>query len=613
MSVSIWSLLYANTMKWCRIIAVFAVVVVTSCHGPQKRPSSLLSENEVLVPITDAKIRLRGFIAGGSYSENQNEAIKGANSACSKVFTLLYHTLDHYRMNDTDPNKCGKPFNENPFEDNGFLYVYRPEALYTIDPGDVIVEQNGPNIVGDIAPYHSLWQAFESFNEKCFKQIESLKEEFGSAMIAATCGDGKILKTMTYSPDHHAELPNLQVMSQMKIFKRKGYLPQRPDIIALQENRLFSLPDLAQAIASVGPNSTEAIISTFAGSVTKVDLKNGKKLWEKNLTNPSVTSVRETTGLNTVAVSQDQKWVAVGGDYGYLALLNGHTGTKIKVLSCDPQMFQPLHYQAVSFSIDQRSLLAVSVLGEYPPSHSGYNHMKFPDSHQTMKAIKITLWNTENFSPRWTKEIRAGNILEVGFDHSQNFVIVVASDKVILLSEKNGDLVREFPLAFYEGDLAGSYISGAIFSEDMRLLAISSFSGVTVIESQSSKILQKLRAPLKFELGRPEFISSRNQVRAYDAYGNVFLWDLSTGNLRQMATASGLSTNYNGPATMPLLSLAQGQFLVQTQSMFPGLASYTPRAQPASGHSNICREGPDADLPALELRSSASLVVWSAH
>lgn len=597
-------------------ITLIPLLVLTSiaCRVGQKGPSDLLDESEVIVPIVDGKIRLQGFIAGGGYSTNLNEAITSAGSACDQVTTLVFQTFDRYRIKKSDAmhDGCGQPKNENPFRDSGFLYVYRPEFLYTVDPGDVIVERPGVELKGDVAPNYSLWSAFQSFNKVCFREIESLKSKMGVAFIGATCGDVKILKTMVYSPDHHAEVPNFQLTSKLRTFIRKGAASQPPQTTKLKATNLVSLPEVAQAISSVNPNSTEILISTFAGTVTKVDLRNGVKLWEKNLTNPSITSVRETTALNAISVSSDGKWVAVGGDYGYLALLNAATGAKIKLLSCDPQMFLPFHFQAVSFDKDQRSLVSAAAMGPYPPPGNGYNQMSFPRSEQRTQTVKITNWDTQTYSAKWTKDLQSGDVLQVGFSQSQNFVIVAASNKVMLLSASDGKLVREFKLSDYEGPLEGSFISGASFSDDLRLLAISSFSGVTVINSESSQAVQKLRATLKFELGRPEFISSSNQVRAYDAWGNVFWWDILSGKLLKTAIAPGLTINYNGPATMPILSLSQGRFLVQTQSSLGGNALNVPRLQPSSINQNICLAGEAADLPSLQIRTAARLIVWSA-
>ncbi len=604
-----------NTLKISRsylVLGFLTAIDLAACRGVQKGPSDLLDDKEVIVPITDGKIRLQGFIAGGGPSYDQSEAISAAASACSQLRTLVYQAFDQYRVKKSDAmhDGCGQPANEKPFGDSAFLYVYRPEFSYEVDPGDIVVERLGPKIKGEVGPNHSLWSAFDSFNRVCFKEIEALKTQLGVALLAATCGDAEIIKSKIYSPDHHGNVPNFQLKSRIRLFVRKGAQPPAAQTVTLKSSTLVSLPDVAQAISSVGPNSTEVVISTAAGSVTKVDLRSGRKLWEKNLTNLSLTSVRDSTALNALSVSSDGKWIAVGGDYGYLALLNGATGSKIKLLSCHSQMFLPLHFQALAFANDQRSLVTAASLDSFPPPGTTYNKIRFP-AEQRLRAVKITNWDTQSYSARWSRELKAGNILQVGFSHSQNFVIIATSNKVILLSATDGTLVREFSLSAYEGNLTGSFISGASFSDDMRLLAISSFSGVTIIDSESSRTVQKLRATLKFELGRPEFISSSNQVRAYDAWGNVFQWDAVSGKLLQVANAPGLTINYNGPASMPILSLSQGKFLVQTQSELLGSAINIPRAQPSASNNTICLAGDAGDLPPLQLRPIAKLVVWS--
>ena len=345
--------------------------------------------------------------------------------------------------------------------------------------------------------------------------------------------------------------------------------------------------------------------------MTKIDLETGLKVWDKNLTNPEPSSVRETTSIGAVAVSTDSKWIAGGGDYGYLALLSGDTGTKSQIFSCDPQMFAPEHFQALAFSADTRTLLSASTIQTYPVNNSGYNKMRFPDRSAELLKHRIVRWDTQTGTLSWSQTFEAGAVLQIGFSHSQDTVLLAATDRVSILSAISGELIREYKLGFYEGDLLGSFISGATFSPDLRLLAISSFSGVTLIDTQSGKMLKRLRANLESELGRPEFFDSGNFLKAFDAYGNIYEWNLVTGDLSRMGRAQDFSLTYNGPSAMPILSLANGKFLIQTASQAGGGMGVTiPRIEPSSGYPLLCKSGPDADLPPLTLKESAVLSLW---
>jgi hypothetical protein len=277
-------------------------------------------------------------------------------------------------------------------------------------------------------------------------------------------------------------------------------------------------------------------------------------------------------------------------------------------------MFAPLHFQALAFSRDQRILLSAAVQSSYPPSGKNYNDMVFGQPLKT-HSVAVTSWEAQTGTVNWSTEIKSSDILEIGFSHSQDFVLVAAQDRVVVLSAIDGSIIHEYPLSHYEGNLEHSFISGATFSYDLRLLAIASFSGIAIIDTESAKMIQRLRAPLKYELGRPEFIMKNNQLRAFDAHGNVFLWDLASTELRMTALADGLNINYNGPATMPILSLASGRFLVNTQTYMSngGPIVNVPSGQPAIAKQKLCETGDDSDLPPLQIRQAAKLTVWSAQ
>jgi len=603
--------------SYCRLATITFIILLSGCNKIAPLSSDLTDDtlNDRYVPISDGKIFLDGFITGGGFSQRQADAATSSMQSCSQLITQVYQTFNTFRFDISRRANdiCQNPTNENPFQSPGFLYVYRPIFEYHVDPDDVAVERLGPNIEGAEAPSHNLSSAFSSFNQVCFQNIADLKNELGSAMVAGTCGDPEIHVRMVYSNSHQFDVPNLKISSQIKIILRKGVQPNRPEPITLESSSILKLHDVAQAIVSSGMDSSEVVLSTFAGSVTKVDLSTGRKIWEKNLTNPSLTSVQETTALNTLAVSRDSKWIAVGGDYGYLALLNGDTGHKARLLACDSTMFAPLHFQALNFSSDQRILISAAVQSTYPPSGTSYNKFLFGDRIEK-KQISIVSWDLQSSSVIWTNQIEAGDILQVGFSKSQDFVLVAAKDRIVVFSALDGSLVREYELSHYEGKLTGSFVSGASFSDDLRLLAISSFSGVAIIDTESAKLIQRLRAPLKFELGRPEFMSATNQVRAYDASGNIFQWDLATSTLTEIGVAEGFRTNYNGPATMPILSLAGGRFLVHTQTDFSNGSSIpVPRGQTVSAYQMLCEAGDDADLPPLQIREAASLTIWSVR
>lgn len=171
--------------------------------------------------------------------------------------------------------------------------------------------------------------------------------------------------------------------------------------------------------------------------------------------------------------------------------------------------------------------------------------------------------------------------------------------------------MQNFALSHFEAPFGGSFISGASFSPDLRLLALSGFSGVMLIDTQSHKLVRRLRAPLENELGKPEVSAERQLVRAFDAYGRIYEWDLRSGRLIGQGRAN-YALNANGPAQMPILSQSGGRFLLQTQSDFSSGSSVSlERLQPAIGVEKLCLAGEGNDLPDLTIRRSAKLMVWT--
>ncbi len=605
-----------------KITALFAALASTHCVRASLGPGSALVEmNGRDVPTPNGTLVLDGFIAGGSYSERQSEAVSSAISQCESLIVQMMEFVGrfrlHYKRSQSYSERCGKPENETPFG-RGYLYVFRPQMQIQVDPEDEIIEVAGPAIEGTEAPQHMLYDAYTSFNARCFAEGARLRSEMGTALVAFSCGKAETKTRMEFLPSHGREMPNLLLQSQMKIYLRRNDPGRTAEVQNVRLQSLFQV-SLVDSIESIVPGHTEypSVLTThFPGVIAKVDLRQKRLLWEKNLTNPEPSSVRQTTGLTAVSASHDGEVVAVGASYGYLALLDGDTGIKTKILTCDRKMFAGKHYTALHIESSKRYLYSVAQLTTYPDQSTNYNRMSFPDLQQAKEVnLELTQWDLQTGKALWSIPLKGGGALAAGTNHDLSFVYAVTTDRVTVFAALDGKLIKEFPLSHYEAHLAGSLITGASFSDDMRLLAISAFSGVMLINTQTTKMVRRFRAQLKTELGNPEISLETDSIRAFDAYGNIYQWSMGSGALIGQGKDESIALNYNGPLNMPILSMDRGSYMVHSNfhSASGGVGVSIPRAQTVHAQENICQAGPGSELPAVTVRRGAQLNVWSVE
>ena len=601
------------------------IVIVTSlfiCCGPSSNftTDSFSQLTDDQIETTDGVLEIGGFTAGGGFSESQRDAYRTANGKCSDLYSNSLNTFGLHRViypsGALSYRKCGDAVNETPFG-RGYLYVYRPVIRIRLDPEDEVRLLQGIQISGVEAPQYSLDQAYSSYLAVCFAEIKKLKIKFGGKFIAASCGESQSKIRMSYSESHRKELPNLTIHSKMNIYLRANDPGRASDFETLVPKVVsnIELVDLARSFATSNQNSPEVYATHFVGAITKINLKTKKIVWEKNLTNPSPNSVRETTSINTSAVSRDGRYVVAGGSYGYLALLDALTGDKLRVLSCHPKMFSPFHYVSVHIADAGQSIYTVAHLTQFPKNSTNYNRMIFPaDKPAELSSFKLEKWQLLTGKKTWSIDFKSSEVLRVGSNNGSEKISVVAKDRVVVFNSSTGEEIKEFPLSFYEGDLKGSIISGASFSDDMRFLAISAFSGVIMINAQSTKMIRRYRANLKFELGNAEISVADESLRAFDAHGSFYEWELQTGALKKTGYDDRISLNYNGPHNMPMKSLQNGRFFMYSTSKYGGGSGVqVPRSAENQNYEKICQSGPAADLTPLKIKRLGNLQIWSAN
>jgi hypothetical protein len=80
-----------------------------------------------------------------------------------------------------------------------------------------------------------------------------------------------------------------------------------------------------------------------------------------------------------------------------------------------------------------RILLSAAVESSYPPSGKNYNDMVFGQPLKT-HSVAVTSWEAQTGTVNWSTEIKSSDILEIGFSHSQDFVLVAAQDRIRTLA-----------------------------------------------------------------------------------------------------------------------------------------------------------------------------------
>jgi hypothetical protein len=288
-----------------------------------------------------------------------------------------------------------------------------------------------------------------------------------------------------------------------------------------------------------------------------------------------------------------------------LALLDSQSGQKIRLFSCDPRMSANYHYVGLHIDQTNRSVYSVGRLSDNAHTSTGYNRMRFPQGKVEIARHRVTRWNLESGRALWSVDLDVGGVLSAEVNRDESLGYIVASDRVVLLKPATGEVFKEFSLSHYEAPFDGAIISGASFSHDMRLLAISAFSGIVLIDTQSGKRLRRFRAGLSAELGNPEISIPNQRLRAFDAQGHVYEWDLLSGQLVGDGFERGFSLSYNGPPNMPILSILNGQYIIKGDiQMSPGgAAAHIPGLQPVAANERICKAGVDSELPPLTIRN----------
>ncbi len=91
-------------------IAIVVTFLLSGCMEQTREIAVLHDETtaRTQVPVTDGKILLQGFIAGGSFATRQSEAIQSASQACSDIRTKLLQTFDRFLTHSF--KRCGREF-----------------------------------------------------------------------------------------------------------------------------------------------------------------------------------------------------------------------------------------------------------------------------------------------------------------------------------------------------------------------------------------------------------------------------------------------------------------------------------------------------------------------
>jgi WD40 repeat protein len=595
---------------------LFIPIFMSNLPSCQRRSESGLSDESTnqseAIPTVDGKIALDGFIVGGSFGSCTEEAIRHWGGACDRLMGRVYQTFQHYQIQYDRDHFCGQPVNKSPFGE-GFLYVSNPSYQFVVNPEDKIIRRIGPSIVGQEAKSYELYYAFESFLDECFTQIAKIKAKNDPSFITADCGKPELKVIQLSSPDPNTTgKVHFKISSQMRMYSRENASGSTQATQKTTPKLLSAMRynDTIAALAIDGSSTNKAIYAAgFAGSVGKLDLKSKKIVWQKNLTNPQPTSVRESTGIDTLALSSNGAVLAAGGSYGYLTMLDATTGKKLRYLSCREPNFLDHHYLGLTFNASSRVLFSMANRDTYPNHYVSYNSKRFPsDDSTTLTAHTLKAWDSQTGKIIWSKDFKISDFIAMKVVQNENFLIVSTTASVMLVNAKNGEKVQSFDLVRYEGNIPGSFISAAAFNKDLRILAIAAFSGVMLIDTQSLKLISRLTADMPFELGNLTFSKDDSRLTGIDAWGSVYEWSVRNLSLEKQGRDESLAIGSNGPRLMPIVKLPDQSIYLSISTGLDGSGVLIPAApDPSELSKNVCEPDLKKDLPPLQLRDAQML------
>lgn len=361
---------------------------------------------------------------------------------------------------------------------------------------------------------------------------------------------------------------------------------------------------------AVNPHNRAMMVTTSRYTIEAWDLPQKQRLWSAQANfgfNPNGFYHQQTWAIDFPA---DGKTVVVaGGDMlETRSLANGElVGTQLEYPAVPITPATPIRipfFTALATSADGRFLASANVWNKKPvavdPSGIGLLSGASADARKTYDQ-SITIWDRETGKIAHEFKTNDGIVRTIQFSKDQAFVYTVSYTKVTFFKVETGDKIVEIEatkLAQTTGLEASNnaLFAAAAVSPDLRFVALSMFSGVFIVSTESQGVATSF-APGSPSAGLARHLAFTEDLcclEATDLQERYVSWRIVDGKMV-----------YNGYAPMPAgllgISITSGPGVIPI-----GKVAYDPKRQfilekapPLVSPS----EDPDAPPPPLECDS----------
>jgi hypothetical protein len=527
------------------------------------------AEDHFVPQIKDGLIRLSGFMAASEYhvfqydaQTNQGKAAAAWRLECDNVSRNIYSLgFDDFRLRDFS---CGSKMNISG-QSNGYFFVSEASIDLAVDGEETYEGKWGAKIVsGPFKQGEENWLLFRNFNQLCFEQIYQAAQIHGSAFLGGDCGQPVREKAAVYQVGDHSD--------QVLVSQPRFYLSQnsQPDP-TVPTSEMGSVKTLVGHPGFVfGLEFTQAgniahpISFDSSGYVVMWDLQAGMPLWSQSLRDPSPGHPRDERPLTSLAVSAAGDRFLIGGDYGFLQLRRVNDGSLISEIHVTAN--GGWHYTALAFDRNSRYALAV---GEseisFNDSHNSNSFDTVRIAYRRDRDVQVELIDLESNQVIQVFKDLSAKVLDVGFAKDDSHFFLITAKEIAVYEVLSKQKVYELSVDSLDPHINHPVILGATFSKSLEYLAVSTLSGVTLLDVETNlPIVARLKGPQGAQhLSAPVFTEGELTLLASTAFGDSYEWDIQSARLVKAHRTEAANYAIAGLPSLPISFSPDGRYQVQ--------------------------------------------------
>lgn len=564
-------------------------------------------------------VELQGILTLGTFDPDEKKALTNYAKLCEASFLPLKSNFEEHRFAELNSGRrveCTRPKNIYPDPSKGYLFASYGDAVFAADNTDILVPSDGPSFESLEYGEDKLHEANKGFQLLCRDKIAELVQQMGTSLAVAYCGEAQVVWRETVDTSTRKTSRFLKIKSVIKLFRIKdvSWDVSKQQKLTSNLSGTIAFPNHLLSLTPSIRNTQLLYATDDRGGLAKIDLKNRRLAWHRNLVNPDPTSKTTDTRLTASALAQDESVLAVAGDYGFLGLIDTESGLKRSVLNCTANLFESKHYQAVAFNRNVTILYAAAKHDSKPEQYADYadEGLTIPVLERARSERFVESWDTANGKIRWKIAYDGGPILGMGLSQDERLLYIFSIDMILILNAQDGSFASSFDLQHHASNMYGlAAIEGVSFSTDFRLAAVATESFVLVLNTENAKLVAKLRAPQKLTLHSPRFFDNDRKVSAMTMEGEIYEWNL----LSQEVIGRGADKIVFEPnwwLTPVSLLAPDHSFLLGVPAPNQGSREVPfVRNTPLPANSNVCaseQEGVLRDFPSVD--KSVDLSVW---